>query len=280
MGRIRLGSAAICACLEMFASIASVEARPPDDVIDEALECLDDVQVRYFRATPSTTAPFSSTRLSWDVYVPPGCGSLEVAGQRVAKKGSLVVTPVHHSSSYPLQVRVVGGAVATLATRTVTVDQTTCNATTIPAFLLAPQLQEMINTVDAEVDEFYQTDQPVIELRPGGLFITMFVGIEVDFWPDPTETLEMGLRFTVRDGVVYPSWMLFRPAAYASEAGELLAAMRVLLNEQLAEFVPEGQKLFDLVPVEDGLVVTLCRDPNFRPPVASPIDIGSVLMTF
>jgi hypothetical protein len=258
----------ILALSSAFAVAPSASAIPPDEVVEEQLNCWAELSGVSFQANPSTVQPFSSTTLSWSV--PSGCnGQIQVDGRNVSRQGSLQVTPNHASTTYQLVARSIGGARNFLASRTVTVNQATCSTTTIDGWLIIPLITNVLDEMDAADDDFYQTDSPDIVLSPAGLNITLHLGVD-SWYFDPSVDLEMNFVFTVNDGLVSPSYTYFHPVADTSlpddwvtsefydRANGILADFRTNINEQLPAFVPQNKKLFDLRPTTDALLATIC----------------------
>lgn len=252
----------------------TAQARPPDDVVDQAFDCLARTRVAGFGASPDVVDPFVETTLSWQVQVPTGCGvSLWLAGHHVAPSGTLRVTPRQATTDYILRGSMLG-VQASLATTQVRVDQRTCRTLTISETLLATQIRPILDELDAADDDFYQVKEADIQLQPGRLAITMFMKVSRWWWWDPSVTLQMRIRFTVRDGVVDPAWVLFRPDADTSlpddfvesefygRADDILADLKSRINELVPTYVPTEDKLFDVVPAEDEVAVTTCNDPS------------------
>ena len=90
---------------------------------DETIECLSDVQVRSFTATPATIEFGENAMLNWDVDLPSGCTGLQlyVAGQAVGPQGSLTVQPFR-TTTYSLSARLpFNNLSVVIATTTITV---------------------------------------------------------------------------------------------------------------------------------------------------------------
>ena len=241
-----------------------------DPQIDIAVQCLADTRVLRFEATPPTVEPFDATTLSWTVEAPPGCPiALSVAGQTVPRNGSLEVTPVHAVSRFGLVgslLRVRG----TLATAEVNVDQATCRDQTIPGNLVAPRIIEAIDAFDAANDDFEQIEPPQIQIQSNGLFIHMVVQADTSAISSARVTLDMGLRFIVRDGIIDPRYTLFRPnadtilpddfveGAFFDRADGILADFKSGFNDAIGTIVGTNQQLFDLVTLPFDLRATIC----------------------
>jgi hypothetical protein len=223
-----------------------------------------------FVADPSVVEPFVTTALSWQVDIPPGCPiALTVAGQRVGRTGTVEVTPLHVDSRFGLVASMLGVR-GTLASAQVTVDQSTCRDQVLPESLIAPRVEAAIDEFDEEDDDFRQIEPPQIQVQANGLLIQVMVKADITAFPDATVTLDMGLRFTVRGGVIEPRYTLFRPDAdtalpddfveskFFDRADSILADFRQGFNEGIAEIVADDEQLFDLVTEPFGLRATSC----------------------
>ena len=241
-----------------------------DPQIDIAVECLADTRVLNFRASPPTVQPFDATTLSWAVQAPPGCPvGLSVAGQKVGRSGSLDVTPVHVANRFGLVASMLGLR-GTLATTEVNVDQETCRDQDIPQVLVAPEIVAAIDAFDADDDDFEQIEPAQIQIQSNGLYIHMVVRADTSAISSARVTLDMGLRFIVRDGVINPRYTLFRPNAdtilpddfveskFFDRADGILADFRSGFNEAIGTVVGDNQKLFDLVTEQFNLRATIC----------------------
>lgn len=252
---------------------------PGDDPrIDFATQCLLDTQVRRFAANPAVVPPFADTTLSWDVVVPGGCPvALSIAGRKVGRTGTLGFTPLHESNRIDLVGSILGGR-GTLASTQVSVDSGACVEQEIPANLVAPEIVEAIEAFDKADDDFKLVeglDNPRILLQANGLFITVVVKADITLFPDATVTLDMGLRFTVRDGEIRPRYILFRPSAdtalpddfveskFFDRSGDILADFKRGFNEAIGTIVDDDEQLFDLLTEQSQLRAVIC--PLVRP---------------
>ncbi len=250
----------------------SIPVGGPDDdpEIEIAVQCLADTRVLRFTANPTVVEPFSQTTLSWSVAVPPGCPiALSIAGQRVARAGTLAVTPIHVNSRFGLVASILG-ARATLASAAVSVDQGTCGDQVIPENLVAPGIVAAIDEFDEQDDDFKQIEPPQIQIQSNGLFIHMVVKADVSLFPDATVTVDMGLRFPVRDGVIAPRYTLFRPRAdtalpddfveskFFDRSAGILADFKRGFNEAIGDIVADDERLLDLATEPFVLRATIC----------------------
>lgn len=265
------------------AAVSMAQDRPhgepgDDPPSDTALECLTDTTVLRYSADPREVEPFEDTTLSWEVRVPPGCPvALSIAGRRIERTGTLVVTPVHVATNFDLIGRMLG-ATTTLATARVTVDQSTCRDQVLPQGLVVPPIEAAIDEFDAEDDDFKQIQPPQIQVQSNRLFIRMVVKAEVTGFPDPTVTLDMGLRFTVHDGVIEPHYTLFRPSAdtalpddfvhakFFDRSDDILADFKSGFNDGIGAIIEEDEQLFDLTTEPFQLRATKCTVEPPSPP--------------
>ncbi|WP_299843993.1 hypothetical protein [uncultured Roseovarius sp.] len=245
---------------------------PVDDPkIDIAVECLADTRVLRFQAAPTTVQPFAATTLSWQVQSPPGCPvALNVAGQKVPSTGTLNVTPVHVTNRFGLSASMLGVR-GTLATTEVNVDQATCRDQDIPQNLVTPQIIAAIDEFDADEGDIEQIEPAQVQIQSNGLFIHMVMKAKTSPVSSARVTLDIGLRFIVRDGIINPRYTLFRPNAdtilpddfveskFFDRADGILADFRSGFNESIGVIVGNNQKLFDLVTEQFNLRATICE---------------------
>ncbi len=251
---------------------------PDDDPqIDIAVQCLLDTRVLRFDADPTEVQPFADTTLSWEVVVPPGCPvNLSITGRGVGRAGTLDVTPLHVNSRFDLVASMLGGR-GTLASAQVSVDKSTCRDRdlTIVEALIVPLIVAAIDEFDDADDAFEQIEPPRIQIEANGLYIHVVVKANVAVVPNPTVTLDMGLRFTVRDGVIEPRYRLFRPNAdtilpddfverrFFNKADSILAAFKRGFNGAFDERVADDEQLFDLSTERFQLRAVIC---SIEPP--------------
>jgi hypothetical protein len=104
------------------------------------------------------------------------------------------------------------------------------------------------------------------------------VKAHVPGFPDPTVTLDMGLRFTVHDGVIEPHYTLFRPnadtalpddfvqAKFFDRSDDILADFKRGFNEGIGAIIEEDEQLFDLTTEPFQLRATKCSvEPPSQP---------------
>ena len=260
-----------------------------DDLIDDsppvehAIECLRGTEVRRFSASPSVVEPFEATTVSWNVVTPPNCRSLSLllAGQRVDHLGSTSFTPVKAETSLRLDASM-AGSFTTLARTEIQVDQSTCSVFgTLEFPVLRQELINAITAFDERDPDFRQTAPPDAFLDGERLFITIFGFVDGGHPAlSASVTLEMGLRFTVVDGVISPRYVLYRPIASAplpddvftskfyDKSDEILADFRTQLNQRFASLfpIPDNRQLFDLVIDPPDITAIVCAvEPPSRP---------------
>jgi hypothetical protein len=252
----------------------SVSALPAQLALERAADCLSDTHINEFKANPGLIAPGDSTKLSWQVSVPQGCGvSLFLNGVRVDASGVLAVTPTFPVNRYSLEGRMLGLRSA-LAKAPVTVNTDDCRESAVPTALLEPMLQNVLNVFDAGEAGIKQTRDAEIAMSPSNLAITMF--FEVDqFGPNPMVRLAMRLTFNTVNGVVSPKFTYFHPQAtsilpddwiaatiYAKQE-EILANFKSELNALLADpafnlIDSEAEHLFSVETAEQAALTTIC----------------------
>jgi hypothetical protein len=256
----------------------AVSALPTEEAIDRAADCLSDTIVNRFNANPGIVFPGSATTLNWQVTVPPGCGvSLYVRGIRVNRSGSMAVTPTFPVNSYALEGRMLGLR-SILAHAPVTVNTDACRKLPLPATLLAPMIQDVLDAYDAGESEIQQTRDADITISSSGLAITMY--FEVDkFGPNPSVRLSMRLKFNTVNGVVFPAFTYFHPQAstylpddwieskiYAKQEG-VLESFKTEINELLADpsfnlINSAVEKLFSIETIDQAVLTTVCPLPR------------------
>lgn len=257
---------AALASLGTFAARAQ-EAGLDDPHLDLAVLCLADTQVERFVAEPAEVEPFEQTTLSWRVAVPPGCRvALSLAGQAIEAAGSMEVTPVHVANRFDLTARMLGvqGSVGSVA---VAVDRDACRVFPFPEAAIETRLRDGLDTfLDDDQLESVELPQRLVRINGNGLFIE---GIVLR-GTGTTVTLDLGLRFTVRDGVARVRYVLFRPRVDSvlpddlilgpifDQAEAVRAELETRFNAAAAERVEDDEQLFDLVAVPSALEAVIC----------------------
>lgn len=268
--------------------------RSPDedtglDPRDElAAECFANAQVRQFKVSPTVVAPFTSTRVSWEVSAPANCRmSVAVGGKRMGLVDQLDFTPVRANSTVELQALALGAS-AVLARRDVAVDVSDCNSS---VQISESQAQELLGIAIEEKDresskfDVIGNARTTITLEPRGLVIALPMrvfktqsGARVHVGD---VVLDMVLDFLVRNGTILPRYKLFQPntksvldpgldiggtltteirSAVFDQSDDILAALRTGLNnaaeERLANF--PALQLFEIIPQSQQMSLTLC----------------------
>jgi hypothetical protein len=169
-----------------------------DDVIDDAIDILTQVSLEALTLNPTRIGPFGAALLSWVVDGPPTGFSVELNGQRVGRRGQLVVQP-RSSTTYTL-VAVARGARRSLGSARLEVDLSGCTTFQLnnPKALVEGALS---NAIEA-TENVYLRSQPAVTFAPGRVSFRLNLGYDLDRLPDPTIRIEGGFGLDVHDGQV------------------------------------------------------------------------------
>ncbi len=252
---------------------------PGNSPIDDAIDCMSETKVNYFRASPSTVNPFRSTTLSWDVSIPNGCPvSLKVAGKRVTgQRGSMSYTPITRNSYASLMATTIGGAAIILRNLPVRVNTVNCDIFPISINQVESQFIELLANSFEEIDYLYTKGDATIGITSGGLSLYQVIGVDIP-GPNPSIKFDLGLRFTSRNGVVYPHWTKFssKTSTYlpvedfidskiSKQKTKILTSIRNSLNENLKEILDllygtnRTERVFEVKTIQDNFEVAVCR---------------------
>ena len=181
------------------------------------------VDLVYFKAEPSTIAPFGISLLKWKVE---GTGAFRVQlnGQDVTKTGERAVQPVN-TGSYRLTALARNGAVASLGTVTVTVAIHLCE-TLNPIADLNTELRVLVrDKIKEMIPEARFRSEPVVNCSSGRIDVRLRLTKPENNLPDADVDVDASFGLTVVDGVVVtfaeqvsvdisvPWWVWFVPIA-------------------------------------------------------------------
>jgi hypothetical protein len=185
----------------------SIDPEPDPD--DDASECLANVKVGSFTATPTTVPPFGgSATLRWAVTVPPGCPvGLKLNGTPVARSGSLEVHPAT-TTTYSLAA-FVHGMIAVLKSVSVRVDTSACVTRAVPESLVRSQLRSAVAKLDAAEPRLSQRSDPRLEIDADGIHVALRFKLAIDNFADPDIDVDFTIGLRVRNGSVEPYYRSF-----------------------------------------------------------------------
>lgn len=176
--------------------------RPPDEVLDNALDDLLQMSVDSFTATPASIGPFGESELHWEVSGPPTV-QLRLNGRSVPRKGSQTVRPLE-TRSYALVGAAVGGLHAELARLTLPVDLSACMTFSVDQASIE---QALLRVVQGYLDDHPKASTrkpPEIAVTPSGIELKLRFEIEVDNSFDPDFDVDALIGLHLIDGAIEP----------------------------------------------------------------------------
>jgi hypothetical protein len=250
-----------------------------DDDFTEAMKALDDIRVTSFTRSPSTIGPFGSSQLGWSVRGRDDLIDLELNGDPVPFRGSLVVRP-RATTTYTLVAKAYSRRVA-IGGVTVTVDRSACNTVALNG---AETLMEGVLLQGIEAPIYLRGGRaPDVTFEPGYVRIRMWLGKDINNRPDPK--IDIDARFSLdldRDGRLrpgrmivgasasLPAWADWYPGVEAQlRAGErdarakTIAGIRDLVR--LLDFyysADSGMRIQDVAIDSSGIRFTQCPIPR------------------
>ncbi len=175
---------------------------PPPEVIEKAIECLNNTTINTFSASPSTIRPGIASTLKWEVTVPVGCGvSLSLNGSPVQKSGSRTVEPTTTTTF-----RLVGRMSTVeqeLGEVTVAVDTTQCFIRSVDETTVRQMLQNLIET-NLAGSPLRQRSPANVEIDRNGIAAKLRLKVSVPNFFDPDLNINMvvGVSAASNDVVV------------------------------------------------------------------------------
>ena len=235
---------------------------PDDEILDERLEQLEPVSLRFFTGNPTSLGPFDSSQLRWGVDgVKPGV-QIKLNNTTVLPTDQRWVRPPS-SSTYVLSA-VAGPARKSLGNVHLTVDESSCVETEIlGAFRL---MRTFLASVIANNPDTYWvwTNENVLTVKPanGGIAVRMVFRLRIPSVPDLIVTVNASFGLTVENGqfvainedvsaeVEWPTWFWFLSG--------ILGGLALALNDANGKATERAQE------VVTGLVayLNLLRQPD------------------
>lgn len=178
---------------------------PTKEMIEKALECLENTTVKSFTASPSTIRPFGvASTLKWDVTLPTSCGvKLFLNNSPVSKSGSRSVAPIN-STTY----RLVGKMTTvqrTLRTVSVTVDKSQCFSQSVDEATVRQMLQSLIES-NLAGSPLSQRKPANVEIDRNGISVKLRLKVAVPSFFDPDLNIDMVIGVSAASNNVVVSY--------------------------------------------------------------------------
>ena len=197
--------------------IPTIMLRPKDEDDEDAPEILEKVELKLFRASPTSISSFGHSVISWKVEGPLGFQVL-LLSETVPKSGSKIVTPAS-STTYHIYARA-RGILKKLGTVEVTVDNQGCEIIaledrvslkpilegTVEEIIKSPPINSLVyfRKIVTDPESGAQIVHPVFEFSPGRIRLILKLRGRVSDLPDPTIDIEASFGLTVTDGKIVP----------------------------------------------------------------------------
>lgn len=263
---------------------------PNEQVLEKALEALQQVEVQSFTATPPVIGPFGQAELRWRVSAPPTVRLL-LDGRDVPNDGSQVVRPTE-TRTFTLTASTVGLS-AQVAQQTVLVNLDACAIVPVPETDVQSTLLDVVSTLLAEDPQISNRKPPFVDVTSSGIVLKLrfeveikgrnpdfnvdaLIGLGVDssgivpffrefkadldfsFWEDV-------LNFTIGAVVAGPFLQLAIAMAESNAQDkarrDILAGVRAGFAASLA-MLPTGWAPHRVFLKEDGIDVRICPKPR------------------
>jgi hypothetical protein len=170
-------------------TIRRIPMPPTKEMIEQALECLDNTTVNSFTASPSTVRPGHASTLKWKVTLPVGCGvQLFLNGSPVAKSGSRSVAPTTTTIF-----RLVGRMFTvqrTLSSVTVAVDKSQCFVQSVDEATVRQMLRSLIES-NLAGSPLHQRSPADVEIDRNGIAVKLRLKVSVPNFFDPDLNINM-----------------------------------------------------------------------------------------
>lgn len=162
---------------------------PTKEMIEKAVNCLGDVTVNSFTASPSTIRPGGASTLKWDVTLPQGCAvKLFLNGSAVSKSGSRSVEPTT-TTNY----RLVGKMLTVqqqLRAVNVNVDTSQCITQSVDEATVRQMLQTLIKS-SLEGTPLSERSPASVEIDQNGIAVKLRLKVSVPNFFDPDLNINM-----------------------------------------------------------------------------------------
>jgi hypothetical protein len=183
---------------------------PTQEMIDRAIECLAEVELESFTATPSTIEPFGgAATLAWSVRRPSSCAglALRLNGVSVPPSGSRQVQP-SVTTAFHLEAAMFGLRRA-LGTRTVTVDTSGCFSGAVPEGDIRSQVQSVVTAFAAASSRIDERAPAGVEVEPAGIVMRLRFNINIDNFVDPDLDVDCTIQLQAQNGDIVPTYRSF-----------------------------------------------------------------------
>jgi len=160
-----------------------------EEMIDNAVECLNKTVVKLFTATPTTVRPGHASTLKWNVMVPDDCGiKLFLNNSPISATGTRNIEPAS-STSYRLTGKMTT-VQRTLGSVTVNVDTSQCLVQSVDEDTVRQMLRRVI---EAELagSPLSQRSRTGVEINRNGMAVKLRLRVAVPNFFDPDLNVNM-----------------------------------------------------------------------------------------
>ena len=162
---------------------------PTEEMIEKAVECLDETAVNSFTASPATVRPGQASTLNWRVATSQGCGvQLFLNNSTVSKTGTRSVEPTT-TTTYRL-VGKMSTLQRTLGTVTVAVDTSRCFIQSVEEEAVRQMLRSLIQANLAGSPLSLRSPANV-EIDRNGIAVKLRLKVAVPNFFDPDLNIDM-----------------------------------------------------------------------------------------
>lgn len=183
---------------------------PTQEMIDRALDCLAEVELQSFTATPSTIHPFGApSTLAWRAKRPASCAGLgfRLNAATVPASGSREVQP-SVTTTFHLEAAMFGLR-RTLGSVTVVVDTSGCFSGSVPEADVRSTVQAVVTNFAASSDRIDQRSPAGVEVEAAGIVLRLRFTINIDNFVDPDLNIDCTIQLQAQNGDVVPSYRSF-----------------------------------------------------------------------
>ena len=183
---------------------------PTQEMIDRALDCLAEVELESFTATPSTIEPFGgAATLAWSARRPSSCAGLtfRLNGVSVPPSGSRQVQP-SVTTTFRLEATMFGLRRA-LGTVAVAVDTSGCFSGAVPETDIRSQVQTVVTAFAAASDRIDERAPAGVEVEPAGIVLRLRFEINIDNFVDPDLDVDCTIQLHAQNGDIVPTYRSF-----------------------------------------------------------------------
>lgn len=201
--------------------------------LDKAQRDLDEVELEFFRATPSTIQPFGQSELRWRATAPTTV-HFQLDGRPVPRIGSQAVRP-NETRTFKLTAHS-GPLSDAVGQATVTVDLGACTTIFVSEDMVLEKLDEVVDGILEEQPQLKKRAPPFVDVTPEGIVLKLRFEIEVACSRNPDFDVDALIGLRIQGTEIVPSFKSFQ--------GNLdYSALEDALNYTIGAFLGFGPQL-------------------------------------